>query len=233
MDDNTLFEEIATAGYLLLDQPHPNSPGGLRLLIALRETPTEAHYDPERIDLYRAEPDGRVLLNHLKLKTITNGSWPLCAGPVVLRDRTDKRVYFFTYGGSLDIYSNNGMAVCELRSTAPIVTMSSDSESVAEQLAVETEALLARIHAAWGRDDDGYYHRLVETDPLALYGASIVYISKTYEQSPALRHCFHPFYEMLTQEHAWLHTLGRSDVLSTQLDSLLTPANSQTQSLQI
>ncbi|MCB0212739.1 MAG: hypothetical protein KDJ52_25575 [Anaerolineae bacterium] len=233
MDDTTIFEEIAEAGYLLLDPPHPASPGGLRLMIALRETPTEEHYDPERIDLFRAEPDGTVLQTHLTLKTFTNGSWPLCAGTVVLRDRFDKRVYFFTYGGRLDIYSDNGMAVCDLHSTAPIVTMSTDSQSVTEQLAVETEALLARIHATWGRDDSGYYHRLAEIDPLALYGASIMYITENYEENSALRHCFHSFYEMLIQEHEWLHTLGRPDILSTQLNVLLTPANPPAHSLNV
>ncbi|MCB0163697.1 MAG: hypothetical protein KDI79_05695 [Anaerolineae bacterium] len=226
MNDELFFQEMAEAGYLLLDPPHSISPGGTRLLIALRPMPTEHHYDPERIDLSRSDPDLGVGQVRLTLASVTNGRWLLSAGPVVLRDRFDKRVYFFTYGGTLDIYANNGMVVCVLTSPAPIVEMSHEPDSVAEQLATETEALLARVHANWGRDDRGYQQRLVEIDPLELYAATIFHLSETYQHNSALRHCFHHFYGMLAQEQAWLHSLGRPQIASIPLDALLAPAGS-------
>ncbi|MCB0222385.1 MAG: hypothetical protein KDI02_01740 [Anaerolineae bacterium] len=226
MNNDLFFQEIAEAGYLLLDPLHPASPGGTRLLIALRETPTEHHYDPEQIDLSRSDPDGGVAQARLTLAALTSGAWSLSSGPVVLRDRFDKRVYFFTYGGALEIYAKAEIAVCVLTSPAPIVEMSNEPGSVAEQLVTETEALLARMHANWGRDDHGYHQRLVEIEPLELYAATIFYLSETYEQNSALRRSFHHFYDMLRQEQEWLHGLGRPKNAPMQLAALLAPAGS-------
>lgn len=226
MNNDLFSHEIAEAGYRLLDPPHPASPGGTRLLIALRQTLTERHYDPERIDLSRADPDRGVGQVRLTLASLPTGRWLLCAGPVVLRDRFDKRVHFFTYGGTLDIYGNNGLAVCVLTSPAPIVEMSNEPDNVAEQLASETEALLARMHAIWRTNDHGFLQRLVEIDPLELYAATILQLLKTYEHNPALRHSFHRFYGLLLKEQDWLQGLGRPQSSSIPLDALLAPAGS-------
>ncbi|MCB9102379.1 MAG: hypothetical protein H6632_22770 [Anaerolineales bacterium] len=226
MNDELFFQEMAEAGYLLLEPLHPASPGGTRLLIALRQTPTERHYDPERIDLSRADADGCAGRVRLTLAALTSGNWPLCPGPVVLRDRFDKRVYFFSYGGALEIYTNAGMAVCVLTSPAPIVEMANEPDNVAEQLASETEALLARMHANWGRDDQGYQQRLVEIDPLELYAATIIHLLESYKQNSALRHSFHRFYGMLLNEQDWLQGLERPHISSIPLDVLLAPAGS-------
>lgn len=226
MNNELFFPEIAEAGYLLLDPPHSASPGGTRLLIALRQTPTEQHYDPERIDLSRSDPDGDVAQVRLTLDSLTSGMWPLCAGPVVLRDRFDKRVYFFTYGGTLEIDAQAEMAICVLTSSSPIVEMSREPDSVAEQLVTETEALLARMHANWGRNDHGYQQRLVEIDPLELYAATIFHLSESYEKNSPLRHTFHHFYGMLRQEQTWLREIGRLKNAGVPLAALLAPTGS-------
>jgi hypothetical protein len=221
MDEQTIFNLIINEGYHLLDRPHPHSPGHTGLLVAIREAPTGQHFDPELIELCLSESNQKVGPVKLTLKPSFSGVKRVCPGQVVLRDRIDKRVYFFVYGGTLEASSRDGTTVYVLRSPAPILAMSSGLESIPEQLASETEALLAKMHARWGRNDQGFIQHLAQVDPLRLYVATIRSMLSMYQLSPTLRESYHSLYEMLFGEKEWLIQLGQWSTTAPDLEDLL------------
>lgn len=218
MNEQAAFEEIAHAGYLLLDRPYPASLGGTRLLVALRETPTNMHFDPETINLHWRQPNGKIEQARISWSTSFGKSRRVCAGQVVLHDRRGKPVYFFVYGGTIEACMDTTTKVCELCSPAPILEMANGVESLAGQLAAETEALLARMHANWGLNDTGFIQRMGEIDPLVLYTATLRSILSSYDHSRYLRQIFHPLYEALRNEKKWLSELGQWEANPHQLE---------------
>ena len=221
MDEQANFNTMEHEGYHLFDRPHPHSPGHTRLLVAIRETPTKQHFDPESIELYLIEPNQKVGSVKLTLTSLFSGVQQICPGQIVLHDRMDKRVYFFVYGGTLEASFRNETTIYVIRSPAPILAMSSGLESLPEQLASETEALLAKLYTRSGLNNEGFQYRLTQVDPLLFYEATIRSIPSTYEQSPTLRANYHLFYEILLSEKDWLAQLGRWSSTSLNLADLL------------
>ncbi len=222
MSEPSIFQAMAKAGYRLLDPPHPASPGGSRLLVAVRAAPTGLHFDPELIEICWRDPYQRLGRTKLTLNSSLSGAQQVCAGPVVLHDRHDKRVHFFMYGGTVEASIDAGLTIYTLCSAAPILEMTDDLEGVAEQLAAETEALLAKMHAEWGLNDEGFRQWLIEIEPLRLYAATIRAVLSSYNRSSALMHSFHPFYKMLLDEKKWLSGLGQWEISAPGSDDLFT-----------
>jgi hypothetical protein len=94
-------------GYYLLPRSLPSSPGYTGLLVAIRETPTETHFDPETIRLQVCDENGVATYITLGSKSPFQRSGQVCPGQVVLRDRVNKRPNFFVFGGSLDVTIRN------------------------------------------------------------------------------------------------------------------------------
>jgi hypothetical protein len=209
MDEQTIFNIMTAEGYHLLDRLHAHSPGYAGLLVAIRNTPTRQHFDPEAIELCLSEPNQKVRPVKLTLTLSFTGVRQVYPGKIILHDRIDKRVYFFVYGGTLEAASRNGATIYVLRSPAPILVMSNGLASVPEQLASKTEAFLAEMHARWGQNDQGFIQYLTQADPLWLYAAIIRSILNTYQQKPSLRESYHALYETLLSEKEWLIQLGQ------------------------
>jgi hypothetical protein len=51
MDEQSILHRMEHWGYYLLPKSHRESPGYTGLLVAIRETPTREHFDPESIRL--------------------------------------------------------------------------------------------------------------------------------------------------------------------------------------
>lgn len=224
MEEQFVFHEMEDWGYSLLDKAHPDSPGYTGLLVAIRQTPTELHFDPEAIELRLAEPGSQIRQVTLGLNLAFSASRRVCAGQVVLRDRIDKRVNFFVFGGTLEATTVPGETVYSLRSSAPILALTERRESAPTQLALETESLLAKIQAKWGLNDAGFTERLVQVDPHLLYVACLDSILTSYQQTANLRHSFHEFYEMLLREKEWLVQSRQWPITSPGLARMLGPA---------
>jgi hypothetical protein len=84
---------------------------------------------------------------------------------VILSDQFDKRVEFFTFGGSLEATAGPGEMVYSLHSRAPVLELVAQQETISDQLASETEALMGKIEAKWELDDRGFNQRLAEVNP--------------------------------------------------------------------
>ena len=221
MDEQTIFRMVNTEGYHLLERLHPHCPGYSGLLVAIRKTPTKQHFDPESIGLCLSESHQKVGMVKLVLASPFSGVQQICPGRITLHDRIDKRAYFFVYGGTLEAISRDETTVYSFQSSAPILAISAGLEGVPEQLASETEAILAKMHAKWGLNDQGFMQHLVQIDPLVLYSATIRFIHNTYQKNPALRRSYHALYETLFGEKEWLIEMGKWPTTPPGLEDLL------------
>ena len=223
MNRTSILNEMKDWGYRLLPQTHSHSPGYSGLRIAIRETPTKLHFDPESNRLRLRDRTGSADWTMLKLESPDRGIGHVCPGRVIVRDRLDKRVVFFTFGGSLEVASAPGVIVYWLHSPAPVLELAEPEESIPDQLACETEALMATLQARWGSNDSGFAQRLAHVEPLQFYLASLYSILLRYSQSQALRDTFEDFYNALLEEKRWLVETGRWSAQPLMLEALLAP----------
>jgi len=222
--EQSLVHQMENWGYYLLPRPHPYCPGYTGLLIAIREKPTQAHFDPELIRLYIRGEDGLAERVTLRLESPIR-SRDVCPGRVILLDRKEKRVDFFTFGGSLEVASTPGERVYSLRSPAPIMEISNFEVGLADDLVFEIEAMIGEVRARWGEDEEGFAWRIAHVDPLQLYIASLHSIFMRYEQAPTLLKDLPGFYDMLLEERRCLAAGGQWPEHPPTLEELLAPGS--------
>jgi hypothetical protein len=227
MEEQSILQFMEKWGYYLLPKSHPDSPGYTGLLVAIRKQPTEKHFDPQTMRLRlrdkHNEATWTTLGLHSPVELPIKGSLHACPGEVILRDRTDKRANFFTFGGSLETASVPGETVYSLRSPALILQLTDDSESIPDQLASETEALTSELQARWGSDEAGFARRLAQVDPLQFYLATLRSLLARYEQDHSLQEAFHEFYLALRNEKRWLEERRQWPATFPTLRELLAP----------
>ncbi len=224
--DQDILQTMEDWGYLPLHKLHPDSPGYRQLLVALRREPTGRHFDPERIRLWIRGEFGLAEWTTLTLKPLLVPLPELrrvCPGPIVLIDRKEKRVPFFTFGGTLNVIFGSGEIVCSFRSPAPILRVTEPPQDAAARLAVEVETLMGGVHAHWGAEDEGYLERLAEVDPFQLYVGSIHTILSRFEEHPKFQEEDPDLYELVRNERNWLEETGQWPRQPPTLDSLLGP----------
>jgi hypothetical protein len=144
-----------------------------------------------------------------------------------LTDRYDKRVDFFTFGGHLETVTQPDERIIILRSPVPILEIFNDLTCISDQLAFEAEGLLARMHARWTKDDEGFARRLGQAEPLEFYLASLNEIMGRYEHHRDLRSSWPGFYSKLVAEKDWLIQQGRWPDSVTSPEDILAPPKSQ------
>ena len=223
MSEQNFIDRMEQWGYYLLPKFHPHCFGHTGLLVAIREIPTKQHFDPESIHLRLDDKDNASRSVVLKLKPAFSKPRHICPGRVVLYDRIDKRVHFFTCGGSLETISARDETIYFLQSPSPILEITEDLRSIPNQLAFEIESLLGRCRAQWGSDDNGIACRLVEVDPCQFYLTSLQTILMRYQQHQALRKKNFEFYTALLQEKEWLAQAGRWPATLPLLEDLFDP----------
>jgi hypothetical protein len=221
MDKQSLMELMQDWGYYLLPKSHRDSPGYPGLLVAIRRQPTGKHFDPHRLHLWLRDVDGVVEWRTLDWLTPLETSAHACPGRLILHDRFNKSVEFFTFGGSLEVISELGEMVYSLRSPAPILELAGHSDTVPNQLAAETESLMSGVRVRWASDEEGFNRRLAEVNPLQFYLASLQSILLRYEHSQALEQVSREFVDALHREREWLVAEGLWPVNPPVLDDLL------------
>jgi hypothetical protein len=149
MDDGSVLKAIEGLGCRLLPQTHRHSPGGSGLLVAIRKEPTGKRFDPKTMRLRLRNMRGVAQQRSLSLLSPNPDSDRVCPGHVILSDRFDKRVEFYTFGGSLQVIFAQDAQVYALRSTAPVLELVAEEDTVPDQLAAETESLLSQLEVRW------------------------------------------------------------------------------------
>lgn len=203
---NTL--DITDWGYYLLPRAHPDSPGCTGLEVVLRPEPTHLHYDPESLHLRLLEGD-QVTETTLTPASPLVETARVCPGLVTLRDRMDKRVDFFSFGGSLAGQAGPDKVIYRLESPAPILECFNNSAALPDQLASEVGLMLSVFKARCGPDNEGFATRLARIEPLQLYIASLASILLRYQRTSALQRTYHDLYTALLREKTWLQQTGQ------------------------
>ncbi|RLT34907.1 MAG: hypothetical protein DWI57_16035 [Chloroflexi bacterium] len=219
MDDrvSSTTEEL---GYFLSYSAEGELLPAYTLTIIIRDVPTEAHYDPEAIQLCLLTPEQVVQRTKLTRQRHPAHERRVCPGPIHVIDRLGKQLAFFSYGGILHCAEDVVKSVFFLTSSAPILEMGEELNSFPALLAAESEAHLAIIHAQWASNDAGFSQRLIDTEPLALFRALLATIFHAGQASPALFSESPDFRKTLQQ---WVERWVVGDEEVAGLEVLLTP----------
>lgn len=206
MIEESLFNLMEDWGYYTLEKPHPGSHGYSGLVVAIRKQPTVKHFDPETVHLYLRDEYGLPKGTTLSLISPLDGDTAhVCPGIIRLQDRAGEEVDFYTFGGSLETAVRPDEMVVVVRSPAPILELTDKEETVQDELAAETGALLGQVEINWLDDEEGFSHRLAEIDPLQLYKATLGSLLHRFETDAALEQGFSaPLHNALRQEKRWL-----------------------------
>jgi hypothetical protein len=223
VNEQSLSNIMEDLGYYLLSPSHCDSPGYTGLLVAIRKQPTGTHYDPKTLRLPLRDAKRTVDWRTLSWLSPAADSSQVCPGRAILSDRFDERIEFFTFGGLLEVTCEPGEMMYLLRSAAPILQLTAPEETIPDQMAAETESLIAEAHARWGRNDEGFSRRLAEVDPFRFYLASLHSILLRYEHVDALELTYHVFCEALNREKNWLVAEGLWPANPPMLEDLLAP----------
>lgn len=136
----------------------------------------------------------------------------ICPGPIAIQGRSGQRATFFVFGGSLEARDENANEkVYSLRSSAPVLELTSEKSTTADQLTAEVEALWARLQISWNLDDEAFWRQLTKIDSFRLFVATIQTVLDHDKQIPDLhtsqqRQALH---HALQQEKSWLQETGR------------------------
>ena len=98
----------------------PDRPGPAYLLVALRETPTLHHYDPEAVEYWVSEAGRdarRALTRQTAMPVETDFSW----GRIRIVDRLHVMNDYLTFGGRLSADSVDGVVVATFDPPQPFV----------------------------------------------------------------------------------------------------------------
>lgn len=210
--DQNIPRDMDQWGYYLRGRLHERSPGYQELLVAIRDIPTEMHYDPEELSAPVVDSTGRPRQKKFRIPSRIDSGQKICLGHILLLDRREKELEFFTFGGTLTVISEDDEEVVyRIRSEAPILPLTTGrvGEEIPAQLASEAEALLGEARAEWKGDNVNFACRLVREGPMRLYIAIINSVLVRFEDNRNLRDMYEDFYAALREEKRWLQKTGQ------------------------
>jgi len=135
-------DALRDLGFTLLHSDRPAAGGGSQLLVALRDRPTERHFDPEQVTCWVAA-SGRGRAVPVDRRT-PPGEGSILWGHVHVVDRLGVENRFLTFGGPLRIADvDAGLRVVQHVSPGPVVRWGGHSQGF--------DALAGEIGAFFGR----------------------------------------------------------------------------------
>lgn len=159
---------------------HPSDP--FRLDIYIFTSPTEMHFDVKSAHFFAKTQAGGIE----RLSVIHPWSFEetaqICAGLVEMEDRKGKKEKAFTFGGRLQVDSQEALTTCTLLSSAPILEISGASP-LHKLFIEEVEILLAERKAEYTHASD-YKKRLIQAHPQQLYLASLDSLIRKFQTFP-------------------------------------------------
>lgn len=169
--------------YIFYPSRSAGDPGHPRMDITLTEEPREGHFDPVQVQFPAVTGRDEIRPLTVEHPWTLQPDYRVTAGRVTLRNRRGKAQSAFTYGGELKIETRDRQTTCILTSEAPILNLTVE-HSLANLLAVETEALLAERRAAWAHAQEGYEKRLSELEPARLFSACAAALYARFHKLP-------------------------------------------------
>lgn len=162
----------------------PDRPGPAYLLVALRETPTLRHYDPELVE-YWASSSGRgtrrSLTRDSPLPVEAEFSW----GMIRIVDRLHVTNEYLTFGGHLSVDVVDGVVIAVFKSPAPLLRRGGHSQGW-DQGAESLGAFFGRFLLAVDYTP-GFETRAAQVDAITRYASFVADATARYRASPTLR----------------------------------------------
>jgi hypothetical protein len=165
-------ELLADLGFTVINGDDPTAPGGSNLLVALRDEPTERHFDPELVSYWHFDGEvGRIATierDDPAEPRKTTFSW----GRIRLVDRLHVENDFIGFGGTLRLADPDPQTrLVQFHAPAPIFRWAGHSQGL-DWLTDEVGAFFARLMIPI--DYKGGAEQLVgEVGPAALYAAFV------------------------------------------------------------
>lgn len=176
---------LAHLGFELRDGNRTGSLPGPRLEVAIRDTPTLAHFDPEAATFWEAH-EGHGRLATLDRRTARPGSRPFSWGRIRISDRIPVHNEFLTFGGTLlvGVFDAHTL-VAAFTSRAPIVRWAGHSQGV-DPMTGEIGSFFGRLMVPIDYQEDAEA-RVLAADPEALYVAFLAYTHRRLKPGSGLR----------------------------------------------
>lgn len=159
-------------GYRFSHPEPSHAPGGSRFEIFINDSPTEHHFDPEKLHLHVKSKSSAIESLTIRHPWFYGHTYQALAGSIELTDRYGKEEEAFTFGGSLKIESQDTVTICILESPAPILDISS-ADPILMMFIEEIEILFAKRKAASLYTPNTYEKHLMIADPFNLYLACL------------------------------------------------------------
>jgi len=198
--------------YPRLDHPADN----FRLDIFLFSTPTEKHFDVQRVHFFAPTPKGEI-----ERLTVTH-PWTfeeivhVCAGLVEMEDRKGKKENAFSFGGRLEITLQEEISTCSLFSSAPILEISG-ARPLNALFIDEVEILFAERKAAYMNRHE-YAKKLMQADPVDLYRACLESLILKFEHFP---HKDDQYFRFLVYLHGLKQSLEATGLTKRTVPTLI------------
>lgn len=177
-------ERLRHLGFLLLS-PFPDGAGDAHLLIALRDRPTQAHFDPELVRYWRTGEDRRGHIDELTLASRVPIHASFSWGKIEVIDRFGIENNFVSLGGSLEAEEVGDGTVAVFSSPGPILRMGGHSQAV-DRVALELGAFFGRMMVPIDFLP-GAEAEISAASPLERYAAFVAFEHTRYAAYEALR----------------------------------------------
>jgi len=199
-------DRLADLGFLLLDGDYAGAWGSPRLLVALRETPTLRHFDPEAVGYWWFDRD-HAKQNWLDRTRRMPVDRPVTWGRVQVIDRIPVSNQFLTFGGTLRAcVVDPETIVAAITSPAPILRWSGHSQGI-DLLTDEVGAFLARLRVPIDYME-GAEVRVGLVGPLGLYAAMLAESLPRLRRSRSLRRVQRGYFRFADREQARLRRVA-------------------------
>lgn len=178
-------EHLAHLGFLV-ESSSPGRPGDGRLLVAFRDRPTLAHFDPEAVRFWRTGDDRRGHAVEMTFESQAPVRASFSWGRLELVDRLGIENAFATLGGEVSFDRVNAqMAVAVFNSPGPILRLGGHSQDV-DGVALELGAFFGRIMVPIDFEP-GIEEAISAASPLERYAAFVAFERARYAGHMPLR----------------------------------------------
>lgn len=183
--DSMAERAVEHLGFLVVNGTSPEAQGGANLVVALRDKPTLAHFDPERIDHWVAAA-GRGKATEIDHKTAVPFERPFSWGTIRVVDRLEVSNSFLTFGGTIRAFAaGSGATIVVFSSPAPLVRAAGHSQGV-DLSTGEIGAFFARAMIPIDFEP-GAEARIAAEPPMTLYAAFQASVGARLRASNELR----------------------------------------------
>lgn len=177
--------DLAHLGFELRDGSLPGTNPGPRLLVAFRDEPTLAHFDPEEATFWEVHL-GRGRLATIDRRRPVPYRQPFSWGRIQIADRIPETNQFLTFGGTLLADATDAhQTFVAFTSKAPIVRWAGHSQGV-DAMVDDIGAFFARLMVPIDYQD-GAEARVAAAEPEALYTVFLEHSLRRFHRSHSLR----------------------------------------------